>query len=310
MAGFSPLHPYRGLSTKRTQETSSAQESSHLQILVATRRTKPPWNWIKVVLLAVQENLLLDSPYQKIAATPSAVRKVLLNLWLKAAYIPCTALTSLFVHVIDLLSALGGFRPKSLLRMKFSQFQLAFITLPDCQTRLACEVSIKRIKLTRRQKCNPKMSPWIVFTIISNPDPLFDLPNLIASLGIVLNAFDADYASPADLYTRPLRETASYVPLKWKESMLDKYIVDISYTTLRKVWERALGEVLHCYIFSNSLDDAEQNRPFLAVQKDFIFTEDENAPIDLTTYELAQFELELREGITALRSAIFSSLQS
>lgn len=105
------------------------------------------WQWIYEEL-AVQENLLLDSPYQKIAATPSAVRKVLLNLGLKVAYIPCTALTSLFVHVIDLLSALGGFRPKSLLRMKFSQFRLAFITLPDGQTRLACEVSIKRIKLT------------------------------------------------------------------------------------------------------------------------------------------------------------------
>lgn len=31
-----------------------------------------------------------------------------------------------------------------------------------------------------------------------------------------------------------LRETASYILLKWKESMLDKYIVDISYTILRK----------------------------------------------------------------------------
>ncbi|KAK0610026.1 hypothetical protein B0T17DRAFT_125160 [Bombardia bombarda] len=138
--------------------------------------------------------------------------------------------------------------------------------------------------------------------------------------------------------------------------MLDKYIVDIHYTTLRKVWEHscivsgardvpryyclrvrsggrtigALREVLHCYIFSNSIDvfknsyqknsyqaslsanlmellteEAEQDRAFLATQGDFFFTADEGAPIDLTTHELAQFEL--RNGITAARSRMKSA---
>lgn len=186
----------------------------------------------------MNENLLLDSPYQKVAASPSAARRVLYNLWAKAAYIPCTPRTRVSVHIIELLSALGGFRPKSLLRMKFSQFQLSFITLPGGRSRLVCEVRIKRVKLKRRQKCKSKQSPWIVFTIIASSDPLFDLPDLIADLGITLNAFEADYTSPEDLYTRPLREKASYVPLRWKESMLDKHIVDISYSTLYKVWYR------------------------------------------------------------------------
>ncbi|KAI1780360.1 hypothetical protein F4818DRAFT_435568 [Hypoxylon cercidicola] len=39
--------------------------------------------------LVLKENLLIDSPYQKVGATPSAVRKILFNLWVKAAYIPC-----------------------------------------------------------------------------------------------------------------------------------------------------------------------------------------------------------------------------
>lgn len=46
--------------------------------------------------------------------------------------------------------------------------------------------------------------------------------------------------------------------------------------------------------------EAEQDRLFLAAQKDLFFTADEGAPIDLTTQELAQFET--RKGITALRS--------
>jgi hypothetical protein len=106
--------------------------------------------------LALKENLLLDSPYQKVAATPSAGRKILLNMWVKAAYIPYAPHTRVGIHVIDLLSALGGFRPKSLWRIKFSQFKLAFVTLPDGRTRLACEVRIPRIKFKRRRKCNQK----------------------------------------------------------------------------------------------------------------------------------------------------------
>jgi hypothetical protein len=188
--------------------------------------------------LAVMEGLLLDSPYLKVAASPSFVRTILSNLWAKAAYIPCAPRTRLSVHVIDLLSALGGFRPKSLCRMKFSQFELAFITLPDGRTRLACEVRIKRIKIKRRQKFNSRLSPWIVFTVVANPDPLFDLPDLIACLGIASNAFEAEYASAEDLYTQPLREKANYVPLRWKKAMLDECIVNINYTTLRNVWER------------------------------------------------------------------------
>ena len=185
--------------------------------------------------LAPDEHLLLDSPYQKVAATPSAVREILLSLWVRAADIPCTPLVRLSVYVIDLLSALGGFRPKSLRRMKFSQFQLAFITLPNGSARLAYEVHVKRIKVKRRQKCNQKLSPWIVFTVMTNPDPLFNLPDLIASLGIKKDAFDADYTSPEDLYTLPLREKAGYVQLKWKKEMEDKYIVDVSHTTLRNL---------------------------------------------------------------------------
>lgn len=84
----------------------------------------------------------------------------------------------------------------------------------------------------------------------------------------------------------------------------------------------ALGEVLHCYIFSNSIDvfknsyqaslstnlmellteEARQDRPFLAARGDFFFTGDEDAPIDLTAHELSQFEL--RNDITAFRSEI------
>jgi len=48
-----------------------------------------------------------------------AVRKVLFNLWVKVAYIPCTLLMWVSVYVVELLSALGGFWLKLLLRMKF-----------------------------------------------------------------------------------------------------------------------------------------------------------------------------------------------
>jgi len=77
----------------------------------------------------LEEDLHPNSPYQKVAATPSAVKTFLRNLWVKAAYIACTPLTRLYVHLIVLLSGLGSFRVVSLRAMTFSQFQLGFITL-------------------------------------------------------------------------------------------------------------------------------------------------------------------------------------
>ncbi|KAK4148657.1 hypothetical protein C8A00DRAFT_38769 [Chaetomidium leptoderma] len=326
---------------------SYVRNSTQMRFVLDAREREEVPAWI-YEQLAPDEGLLTESPYRKIAARPSDIRKLLLNLWVKAAYIRCTPLTRLYLHVIDLLSGLGGFRPKSLISMKFSQFRLAFVTLPDGRSRLACQVYVERVKQKRRQKCRPKSSAWIEFTVMANPDPLFDLPGLIVCLGIARDAFQAGYTSPDDLYTRPLRERAKYVPLKWKPSMLDENIVNISDTTLRDVWERtclvsgardvpryyclrvgaggrtqgALGEVLHCYIFSNSIDvfknsyqaslqanlmellteEAKQDRPFLDAQGDLLFDADEDAPIDLTPEELAEFEL--RDDITTLRSRI------
>lgn len=93
-------------------------------------------------------------------------------------------------------------------------------------------------------------------------------------------------------------------------------------TTSLHFYLGALAEVLHCYIFSNSIDvfknsyqaslstnlmellteEARQDRPFLAARGDFFFTGDEDAPIDLTVHELSQFEL--RNDITAFCSEI------
>jgi hypothetical protein len=188
--------------------------------------------------LAPAEGLLTESPYRKVGAKPSDIRTLLLNLWVKAAYIPCTPLTRLYIHVIDLLSGLGGFRPKSLINLTFSQFQLAFVTLPNGTSRLACQCFIERVKQKRRQKCRPRSSKWIEFTLMANPDPLFDLPGLIACLGIARDAFEAGYTSPEDLYTRPLREGAQYIPLNWKRNMLDERIVKTSDTTLHDLWQR------------------------------------------------------------------------
>lgn len=188
--------------------------------------------------MARKETLLIRSLYKKVAAKPSDVRTVLLNLWVKAAYIPCTPRMRLYVHIVILLSGLGGFRPGSLCSLTFSQFQLAFITLDDGRSRLSCRVRIKRTKQKRRQKCQQKSSEWIEFTAMANPDPLFDLTGLIVCLGIAQDAFETPYTSPEDLHTRPLREKARYVPLKWKQDMPEKRIVDLCYTTLREKWRR------------------------------------------------------------------------
>ncbi|KAL2131401.1 hypothetical protein VTI74DRAFT_5157 [Chaetomium olivicolor] len=136
----------------------------------------------------------------------------------------------------------------------------------------------KKIKLKRRQKCNSTLSPWIVFRVMANPDPLFELPDLIACVGIASNAFEADYTSPEDLYTRSLREKANYARLGRSYTVT---IFSNSIDVLNNSYQASFAADLLEFV----TEEAKKDRPFLAAHEDFLFVAaDEHAPIDLTEH--------------------------
>jgi hypothetical protein len=62
----------------------------------------------------------------------------------------------MYAHLIDLLSAHEQLPAEVLVEDEVSQFQFAFVMLPNSGTRLACEARIKRIKFIRFARLHRK----------------------------------------------------------------------------------------------------------------------------------------------------------
>lgn len=71
------------------------------------------------------------------------------------------------------------------------------------------------------------------------PHPLVDYPSLIAARAIHDDAFDPSFSSVKELLHRPILEDVNYVPLPWKEGMLDRPIFHITNGQFYALWHRA-----------------------------------------------------------------------
>ncbi|KAG9023096.1 hypothetical protein FRB95_013563, partial [Tulasnella sp. JGI-2019a] len=106
----------------------------------------------------------------------------------------------------------------------------------------------------RRDALEHKKGEKFKFSTTLLPYPLFCLTHLVAVCGIQAGAFEADYKSVDDLLHQPILEDVDYVPLKWKESMLEKPIFPMSYTVFARILRCVLlvagfPFLLHYYTF-------------------------------------------------------------
>lgn len=65
--------------------------------------------------------------------------------------------------------------------------------------------------------------------------------SLLVDLGIAAGAFKNEYTHP-DQILKPRKipdAEVSYIPVAWKEEFLDTEISSLTYTQLRKLWNRA-----------------------------------------------------------------------
>lgn len=65
----------------------------------------------------------------------------------------------------------------------------------------------------------------------SPPYPLFCLTNVVAVIGLDCKAFKADHQSVQELLHRPSLEDVNYVPLEWRDELLNEEILPMSYST-------------------------------------------------------------------------------
>src|SRR5207244_4303823 len=70
--------------------------------------------------------------------------------------------------------------------------------------------------------------------------PILCLTVLFAARAIADGAFEDEISTFHDLLHRPNLENVDYVPLKWKEDVLDRPIFPLSQNSLNDLWHRTL----------------------------------------------------------------------
>lgn len=63
---------------------------------------------------------------------------------------------------------------------------------------------------------------------------------ILAAIAISHDAFDPSFRSIKELLSRPDLEHIDYLPLKWKDEVLDRPIIDLSYFLYWTLWNRII----------------------------------------------------------------------
>lgn len=96
----------------------------------------------------MKKNLTLKQTFVKKEATTTDVLVILRTLWRRACDIPCTASDRVAFHSVILASAIGGFRPETLMSMPYRQVSLAVVRDPvhRQKTKLVATITVHHNK--------------------------------------------------------------------------------------------------------------------------------------------------------------------
>ncbi|KAK4089442.1 hypothetical protein Purlil1_6011 [Purpureocillium lilacinum] len=246
------------LKRKRTED----RERAHLWSLRYSSRDKgsrssPAYEigqWIPQ--LALKLGLSLKQLFTKRETTPEDIILILSTLWSRAEDIRCSPSTRIAFDCSIILGGIGGWRPKSVVSIKYEQVQFAWVRDPfDPQiTRLAATVTICHVK-QRQNRIQRGQRSEVKFSITTVPCRQLCLLTFWVSRALADNAFKAGFTSASQVFrAEPLEPGIDYVPLLWKSNTKDKSIHSISYNTYWTIWNRAL--------FVSGLRDEDAMRPY------------------------------------------------
>jgi hypothetical protein len=195
---------------------------------------------------------------EKVEATAEDIITVANTVWERVLAVPCAPTIRVAFLAMLLLAGIGGFRPKALLRFPFKQIQLAVIRDPKDRSRTTIAVTFQVPIIKKRRSSRGTQAKWyvdlvrllirlhlmliclrrITFTVFFVPVPSICLASLVTSLAIKADAFEPSIDSVGTLLRRPNLEGVDYLPLKWKEEILETPIFPLDYRTYRKIWHQ------------------------------------------------------------------------
>ncbi|KAF2731199.1 hypothetical protein EJ04DRAFT_16250 [Polyplosphaeria fusca] len=188
--------------------------------------------------LAKELNLAVTLTFEKIEATDEDTVVLLNTLWQRADDIPCRPSTRLSFHGTLLLAAIGGFRRGTIERLRYRDVCLAVVRDPNdrSKTKLVVTPTIGKNKLRRATRVS--RATEISFSMTLVPYSTICLASTVAARAIKDDAFKPSFESVEALLSRPTLESVDFLPLKWKEDMLDRSIFHLSNTKFYKLWHR------------------------------------------------------------------------
>ncbi|KAF6821138.1 hypothetical protein CPLU01_12565 [Colletotrichum plurivorum] len=182
-----------------------------------------------------------DQTFKKVPATAEDITLYLDTLWRRAEDIPCSPSIRIAFHAVMLLSAVGGFRPGTLMELPYRQIQLVVVRDPleKTKTRLVANITIFQNKQDGN-RLGRKQDHMVSFSITIVPWPLLCIVGLIVTTALREDAFETRCQTLEDILNRPILQDVDCVPLNWKKDIADKPIFGIKYHAFYDLWYKVL----------------------------------------------------------------------
>ncbi|KAF2473896.1 uncharacterized protein BDR25DRAFT_125887 [Lindgomyces ingoldianus] len=195
-------------------------------------------NWI-FKHLAKEFDLATTLTFDKVEVTDEDIAVLLTTLWERAADVPCKPRVRVSIHGIFLLAGIGGFRKSTILRVAYKDVALVVVRDPDdsSKTMLIVRPTIPKNK-QKRASMEASRAEKISFSLTLVPYPLICLASLVGAFAVKDNAFKTGFRSVEALLYQLNLEDVDFVPLQWKEEMLDRPIFEVDHNTLHDLWHR------------------------------------------------------------------------
>ncbi|KPM35006.1 hypothetical protein AK830_g11561 [Neonectria ditissima] len=207
---------------------------------------------------------------------------------------------------------MGGWRPQILMEILYRQISFAIVRDPNnhSKTKLVTTITIEQNKRDKN-KARTAQNEFMSFSVTIVPQPLLCVASLLVARAIKDKAFQVPFESLEDLLRQPHLDGVDYVPLAWREDILDEKIVPLKYHPFWGLWNRTFfvsgaREKMRPYsmrvgagqrlAFENHISEDSDLFQFL---QNACLGRDQNAPVYPSYDDLKGFEL--RQDIQDLR---------
>ncbi|KAH7123438.1 hypothetical protein B0J13DRAFT_612184 [Dactylonectria estremocensis] len=206
--------------------------------------------------LAIELNLSLGQSFEKKEATEEDVMLILTTLWTRPQDIPCSPKVRAAFHAAVLLGAIGGWRPASLVQVKYRDVEIGWLRDPDDLKTYHPTAKVMVYHVKGKKGIRRDQKDRLGFWITKVPYAAVCILRFLMAMAVAEAAFENNYTTADQVLQRklPVDAQVEYIPAAWKESMLDEKIIPISYHQFWEIWNR-------CVLVAG-LQDEDKLRPY------------------------------------------------